>query len=355
MTCIKPSVENLSVYRVPQDGTVIKLNQNESPYDIPSSVKARILEGLSAQTWNRYPRARDSSLLTALADYTGHEPDGIVIGNGSNEIIQAVFAATCDSGDRAVMVKPDFVMYSRVAAILGVRAVEVPLLPSFTLDVEALVAAARGARLVILASPNVPTGILIEPVVLERIAAQCRGMFVVDEAYFEFSNITALDLLPKYESMVIIRTLSKACSLAGARFGYGLTSPALAQNIEKAKLPFSVGVFQHVAGKTLLKERAFIQDVTKKVIAERDWLFNELQTIPGVTPIPSRANFMLMTFKDRSAQDVFDALYEKGVLVRHFSVPELQHALRVTVGNESENRRFIKALRSIMEQDTGRL
>ncbi|MBN2619725.1 histidinol-phosphate transaminase [candidate division WOR-3 bacterium] len=350
MNCIKDTVQRLPVYSVPQDQTVIKLNQNESPFDVPVELKSRILERLHVQAWNRYPAARNVSLLEALAAYTGHVVDGIVLGNGSNELIQAVFSAACNAGDRAVMVTPGFAVYPRVAAVLGVQAVEVPLLPSFDFDVPALITAVKDAKLVIIASPNVPTGISITPEALERIAASTRALFVVDEAYFEFSGSTAIQSLTRHDSMVIIRTLSKACSLAGARFGYALTSPSLAQGIEKAKLPFSVGIFQQVAGETLVRDRTFIRNTAEKVIAERDVLFDELKTIPDITPIPSQANFILMRIAHQNAYQLFTALYEQGILVRYFDTPALRSTLRVTVGTSDENQRFVKILRSIMVQ-----
>jgi len=354
MTCIKSSVDNLPVYSVPQDHSVIKLNQNESPYDIPSALKSVILERLNGKMWNRYPYARSNALIKELADYTGHETDGIVIGNGSNEIIQGVFSASCSAGDRSVMVVPGFAVYPRVAAVLGVKAFEVPLLPSFDFDVAALIAAAQDAQLVIIASPNVPTGITMSHETIEKIATHTRGMFVVDEAYFEFSGSSVLDLLQKFDSMVIIRTLSKACCLAGARIGYALTSPLLAQGIEKAKLPFSVGVFQQVAGEIILRDRVFIKNVTQQVIEARDRVFNELNSIPGVTPIPSQANFILMRIEYKNAHDVANALYKMGVLVRHFNTPELCDTLRVTIGTSEENHQFIEALRAIMGQEERR-
>lgn len=349
MTCIKLSVANLPVYSVPQDRSVIKLNQNESPFDIPPLLKTRILEQLNGQLWNRYPDTGSAALLSELADYTGHDPDGIVLGNGSNEIIQAVFSASCSANDQAVMVTPGFAVYPRVAAVLGVNAIKVPLLPSFDFDESTLLKAVKDVQLVIIASPNVPTGIAMKRETIEQIAAQTSGMFAVDEAYFEFNDCTALDLLKTYESMVIIRTLSKACSLAGARLGYALASPAVAQGIEKAKLPFSVGIFQQVAGKILLHDRTFIRKATEQVIAEREKLLEALKKIPGITPIPSQANFILMKIGQKKAQEVFQELYENGVLVRHFNTPALHDTLRVTVGTKSENACFIQALQAIME------
>jgi histidinol-phosphate aminotransferase len=348
MNCIKPAVQNLPVYSVPQDQKVIKLNQNESPFDVPAALKSRILERLSEQSWNRYPAARSQALLTALADYTGHDPDGIVIGNGSNEIIQAVFSAVCSAGDQVVMVTPGFAIYPRVAAVLGVKTIEIPLLESFDFDVTALIDAAKDAQLVILASPNVPTGIPIALEALERIAVNTKGMVAIDEAYFEFNDTTALNMVERFNTMVIIRTLSKACSLAGARFGYALTTPVLAEGIEKAKLPFSVGVFQHVAAEILLRNKVFIKKVVEKVVSEREKLFSQLRKIKNITPIPSQANFILMRVEEKSALDVFAALYERGILVRHFNAPALRSMLRVTVGTDQDNQRLIEALSSIM-------
>jgi histidinol-phosphate aminotransferase len=301
--------------------------------------------------WNRYPDGSGMPLLKQIAAYTGHDPQGIVIGNGSNEIIQAVFSASCAAGDSAVMVHPGFAVYPRVAAVLGVRAVQVPLLPSFEVDIPALLKAAGSARLVIIATPNVPTGIAMRMDTIEKIASHTAGLIAIDEAYFEFNECTAQALLRKYDSMVVIRTLSKACSLAGARLGYALASPALAEGIEKAKLPFSVGIFQHVAGEILLRDRTFIKETVDRVIEERAYVYRTLTAIPGITPVPTQANFILMNVAKKSAQDVYNMLYKKGVLVRHFNTPELRDTLRVTIGTHDENEIFIETLRSIMAQD----
>jgi histidinol-phosphate aminotransferase len=353
MIAVKQSVLTLPEYSVPQDLSVIKMNQNESPYDIPLEIKTQILKRMKCAFWNRYPVARRSTLFDALSQYTGHPKDGIVIGNGSNEMIQTVFSAACNAGDRVVMVKPGFAIYPRVAVIQGLVCDEIPLLDDFSFDIQTILEHAQQAKLVIVASPNVPTGIALSTEDLEAIGRKTRGVFVVDEAYFEFCEDTAQALLGSLDNMVIIRTFSKAFSLAGARLGYLLTSPMLAQAIDKAKLPFSVGIFQHTAGEILLQNRGTIRETVKNITSEREKMFNALRSIPNVSPIPSQANFILMHINQKLAKDVFNDLYEKGVLIRCFNTPELKNMLRVTIGKPNENEKFMECMIEVMSSKEG--
>jgi len=348
MKGIKKSVVELPEYSVVQDTSVVKLNQNESPYAIPAALKKEIVGKLNEIEWNRYPCLKTCQLVDAISDYTDYPASGIVAGNGSNEIIQAVLLSICKAGDKIILVSPGFSIYAHVAKIMGLIITEVPLLDDFRFDVSSIIERSSGARIVIIASPNNPTGTTLSIEELKKIAENIEGMLAVDEAYFEFYKKTAQNLLEEFENIIIMRTFSKAFGLAGIRLGYLLAKPELTKEIQKAKLPFSVGVFQQIAGDIVMRNKEFLEDVVAKIIEQREVVFSQLNQIPGIKPIPSCTNFILFELKKKSAKDVFNTLYKHGVLLRYFENPKLRNMLRVTIGTPRENRLFLERLKEIL-------
>ena len=345
MSLIKPSVSGLEAYAVAQDLDCVKLNQNESPDDLPPEVKQAIFARLARIPWNRYPPQDAPELRRRLSDLNGHPAEGILVGNASNELIQAIVSAVCAPGDFLVTVRPGFAVYKRVAAVLGIGVAEAPLRKDFAFDVDGIIARARGAKLVILASPNNPTGTALDIADVEKLAGALTGMVAIDEAYFEFHGRTARPLIERFENLVVLRTFSKAMGLAGLRLGYLLGRPAVVRDLEKAKLPFSVGALQQAAALEMLDRPDLIERRVRTVIAERDRLVEELRLIPGVVPIPSRANFVLFELTDQPASEIHERLRGDGVLVRRLGGPELENKLRVTVGTAAENGAFLTCLR----------
>jgi histidinol-phosphate aminotransferase len=182
---------------------------------------------------------------------------------------------------------------------------------------------------------------------------RCRGVFALDEAYFEFYGQTNLPLIRRFENLVIIRTLSKAFGLAAIRLGYLMAEPGLALQIEKAKLPFSVGLFQQTVGPLLLGRRGGIRTQARAIVAAREKVFKALRRIPCIDPVPSQANFILFAVRGTSARGLQQDLHRRGVLIRYFDTPRLQNMLRVTIGRPAENRLFLRQLRAAMKQRRG--
>jgi len=351
MSLIKSDVIRLPAYVVAQEGARVKLNQNETPWDMVSDLKDRVLNELNRREWNRYPSGGAENLREAIARYTQHPASGIIVGNGSNELIQMLASALCSTGDRIVTVEPGFAVYERVASVMGVQAVKVPLREDFSFDTSALLDAGRGARLMFLACPNSPTGTMLSVSDIEKIAGRFSGMVAVDEAYFEFSCQTAQPLLASRDNLVILRTFSKAMGLAGLRLGYLMARADTARELEKAKLPFSVGVLQQIAGEMILSQPQVIESRVNAVVAERERTFRALQKLPGLRPIPSRANFILFASRLRPAAELYQKLKQEGILVRPFDSPALADMLRVTIGEKEENDLFLSALRGLIEAD----
>jgi histidinol-phosphate aminotransferase len=341
----------MSAYSAPLEFDGAKLNQNESPLDIPLPVKEKIFQRLRQSQWNRYPSLKPAPLIEHIAAYTGFPGDGILLGNGSNELIQTVILGCCDAGDSLLTVTPTFSVYRRMASVMNLELVEVPLKEDFSFDVPVLTENAKKAGIIILASPNNPTGSVLEPSDIETIARNTGALVVMDEAYYEFSRQSAQTLINSHPNIVILRTFSKAFGAAGLRLGYLLGATGMVNELEKTRLPFSVGMFQQVAGEVILEQRTQLQNVTGAVIDERQRVYHSLQEMPGIAPVPSQANFLLFKSLALEAGELFKRLYRGGVLVRAYDSPELDGMLRVSIGTATDNNLFLERLRFIL--DTG--
>jgi histidinol-phosphate aminotransferase len=346
---IKPQVRAASAYTLKHFESEVKLDQNESPYEIPETLKRRIVERVLARAWSRYPEFAPVQLVKRLARFTGWEETGILIGNGSNELISAAVTATLGPDKSVAIPEPTFALYGLMAAAAGATIRRIPLKQAdFAFDVEALIQASRISDVVILCSPNSPTGSLLKKADAERLLTEARGLVIVDEAYHEFSGQTLFPLLRKFENLLLLRTLSKAWSLAGLRFGYMMSSPEITREIEKVKLPYNVNIFTLGAAELSLEELS-LDGPVQRILRDRDQLYEALTGRPDVEVFPSHANFLL--FRTRfPAERLFEALYERGVLVRDVSgYPMLDGCLRVSVGTPEENGRFLEALDRALE------
>lgn len=349
LSTVKPAVRDLKPYTLKHFKAPVKINQNENPFDMPEAVKQAVRLAVSETAWCRYPDFVPTSLISRLADFSRWKPEGVLVGNGSNELIEALMVVVVERGKRVVIPQPTFTLYGMFARILGGDCRDVPLRHDLEFDGPRLLREARQADLTILCSPNNPTGGVLDGGDLESILRQARGLVVVDEAYHEFSRQSVAPLLERFDNLVVLRTFSKAMSMAALRVGYLLGRPELVEQVAKAKLPYNLNVFSMAAASAALEHFDLLQPQIERVIAERERLWEGLSRIPGVEPFPSRANFMVF----RLAADpgmVFRALCEEGILVRDVSrYPMLRQFLRVSVGLPRENDRFLAALGRIMK------
>jgi len=346
---VKPGVRAISAYTLREYDCEIKINQNENPADVPRELKRKILDSALGRSWSRYPPFVPAELHERLAAYTGWKPDGILAGNGSNEIIQALMTVFLGPGKKLVIPAPTFTVYRLIATVLGAEVVQVPLKPDYTFDCDALEERflAEGDMLVI-CSPNNPTGCLYPRERITALIGKTNAPVVVDEAYFEFSQETVADLLAAHDNLVVLRTFSKAFSLAGLRMGYGLMDPSLAREVGKAKLPYNINFFSIAAAVTLLENYPALEPSVKRIIAEREPLVRAMNAIRGVTAYPSRANFILFETPFEPKR-IFDGLLRDGVLVRDVSsYPMLGRALRVSVSTSDDNRCFLRSLTRVV-------
>ncbi|MCI0626990.1 MAG: histidinol-phosphate transaminase [Acidobacteria bacterium] len=348
LSSIKPAVRQVQAYTLKHFEARVKVNQNENPFDMPETIKRAVANSMSGRAWSRYPAFVPAELGARLARFANWKSDGILVGNGSNELIEAVLMVTVEPGRRVAIPQPTFTLYKMLTTILGGDSDEVCLTPELAFDVPRLVEAANHADVTILCSPNNPTGCNLNLNALREILKAATGMVVVDEAYHEFSRQSAVPLLEEFEHLVVLRTFSKAMAMAGLRVGYLLGHPLVVEQIAKAKLPYNLNIFSMTAAEAAVEHFALLQPQIELLIEERERLLGELQRTPGVTVYPSQANFI--AFKTESpAAKVFDALYAGGVLVRDISrYPMLENFLRVSVGAPQENDQFLESLRKFL-------
>jgi histidinol-phosphate aminotransferase len=350
---IKPRVRELKAYTLKPDRGRVKLNQNENPWGVPEAIKRETLRRMETRSWSRYPDFVPASLHEKLAGFAGWRADGVVAGNGSNELIQATLMVTIGEGKRVLISEPTFALYRQVATVLGGEVLSVPLNRDLRFDVAALGEAIERDEpdVTILCSPNNPTGCRIEDDELERLLNVTSGIVVIDEAYFEFSGRTIAPLLERHANLAVFRTFSKAMGLAGLRVGYLLASAELAREVSKAVLPYNLNAFSQTAAEVAVEMyEAELRPTVERITAERERLFNELQTIEGLAPVSSSANFMVVRSRIEPRRVYEELLGRAGVLIRDVSgYPMLKDYFRVSVGTPAENDRLLAALREIFE------
>ena len=352
---IKPRVRELRAYTLTPEVGRIKINQNENPWDASQNIKHETLRRVRERAWSRYPDFVPASLHEKLAAFAGWNPAGVVAGNGSNELIQATLMVTVRESGRVLICEPTFALYRQVTTVLGGEVVSVPLAPDLSFDAAAILGAVEKSKpdVTIICSPNNPTGGVLETRDLERLLlAVAGGLVVVDEAYFEFAGRTVAPLLERHQNLVVFRTFSKAMAMAALRVGYLLAAPELAREISKAVLPYNLNAVSQAAAEVAVEMyETEMRPVVQKIIAERERLFAGLQNIPGVRPVASQANFMVVE-SSIEPRRVYTELLARDILIRDVSsYPMLGNYFRVSVGTPAENDALMNALREIFRKD----
>ena len=347
---IRQTIRSLSGYYDVKPDVEVKLDQNENPYDFPDTLKKETFDRARAEPWQRYYEMRPAELVRGLAALADWPEEGILVGNGSNELLMATLLATAAVGGRMLTVQPSFLLYGRLCQLLGAELVGVPLRDDLTFDVTAIRQAIERTdpALVVLCSPNNPTGSAIDPQDLQTIIDDCRGVVLVDEAYHEFSETSCRAVLDRSDNVVLLRTFSKAMSLAGIRVGYLLGPAALVGEISKAKLPFTLNPVSCQAALTALRHQASLREQIGMIIRERGRLLASLGERAGIAAFSSAANFVFLKAAGRG-DAVIAGLAERGILVRKLRGHRLlEDSMRVTVGTPAENERFLAALDAVL-------
>ena len=344
---IREEIRSLAAYHVPDSSGMVKLDAMENPHRLPKDVRERIGALVANAEINRYPDAGATRLKERLRGVLGL-PQGVelVLGNGSDEIIQMLMLATARPGATVIGVEPAFVMFRLIAAFCGLTFVGVPLRADFSLDAERMLVAIEEHQpaLVFIAYPNNPTGNLFDEAAIGRVIDAAPGLVVIDEAYHVFAGRTYVHKLAEHRNLLVMRTLSKA-GLAGLRLGFVAGAAEWLQHVDKVRLPYNVSVLTQLVAEEALQHHELLEAQAAAIKTERSRLYVELEREPRVTPFPSDANFIL--FRTGAADRTFEGLKARGVLIKnlHGSHPALQGCLRVTLGTRDENDRFLMALR----------
>ncbi len=349
---IRPEIRALAPYHVPDATGMVKLDAMENPYRWPPEIIAAWLEQLRSAPLNRYPDPEAHTLRARLRERMA-APAGcdIVLGNGSDELIQMIALAVAMPGRVILAPEPSFVMYHMIAAYAAMNYVGVPLQKDFALDLDAMHAAIRKHRpaLVFLAYPNNPTGNLYDKQAVCAIIEECPGLVIVDEAYHAFAGDSFMDALQRYPNLLVMRTLSKM-GLAGLRLGALIGAPAWLTEINKIRLPYNINVLTQISAEFALAHHDILTAQAEQIIAERARLEVELSKLPGLTIYPSSANFILFRVPSGRATQIFAGLKSHKVLIKNMdsSGGLLKDSLRVTVGSAEENKLFLTALAAVL-------
>lgn len=347
---IRPEIQALGAYHVPDVGEVVKLDAMENPYTWPDEdIRAEWGACLAEVGVNRYPDPRAAAVVARLREHTALPPDqALLLGNGSDELIQLVTLALARPGAKVLAPEPTFVMYRMIATFCGLEFVGVPLAADFGLDMDAMEAAIdeHDPALIWLAWPNNPTGNAWPRADVHRIGDVARGLVVVDEAYHPFAQDSFIGELGRRDNLIVLRTLSKL-GLAGLRLGFLAGPSDWLGEIDKLRLPYNVNALTQAGAVFALDRFARLERQAAVIRRERDALAATLAALPGVTVYPSAANFILLRAPDGTARPLFEALLGEGILIKCLdgAHPALAECLRVTVGTPAENALFAEALK----------
>ncbi|MGH2460574.1 MAG: histidinol-phosphate transaminase [Chloroflexota bacterium] len=326
-------------------GDVDKLDQNENPY----GCSPRVRDALGRYDWlHVYPDPLHRELRARLGDYAGLPSERIIVGNGSDELIELILHLFVEPGDGVLSAAPTFGYYATAAQAVGADYRLVPRGLRFEVDVGSMIAAVNArTKVVFLASPNNPTGNLTPIGTIERLLA-LDVVVVVDEAYFEFAGQSAVGLaVAGAENLIVLRTFSKWAGLAGLRLGYGIFPSSLVPAALSLKPPYSVSQAAEIAGIASLVDLAYLRANVERILSERRRLSDGLAATGFLIPHPSDANFVLCDVVGKSAAEIQAALAQRAILVRRYGGPRLENSLRISVGRPEQTDRVLAILREL--------
>jgi histidinol-phosphate aminotransferase len=326
---------------------VIKLNTNENPYP-PSPKAIEALRSIDPDSLRRYPHPFAGPLRQQAAQVLDVPAEWIVAGNGSDDLLAMIVLACADHGRKVVYPMPTYVLYRTLGDMQDAQCVEIPFDEDYNLPVEQLIA--QQGAVTFIASPNSPSGTLAQPEQLEELARRLQGVLVVDEAYTDFADGNAMELVKRHKNVIVLRTFSKGYSLAGLRLGFGVMQPSLSEGIGKVRDSYPVDALACAIGAAAIQDQAYKNECAQKVKTSRAQLAQSLQKL-NFKVWPSQANFLLAQVPAKfNGKSVYEALKARAILVRYFNEPRLDDKLRITVGTEEQNDALVAALNEILKQ-----
>ena len=345
-----PQLQGLVPYDPKYLPAEVVLSANENTLDVPLEIRREIEHEVRKVPYNRYPDPLADGLRDLIAEANGLDRNQVIVGNGGDELLFNIALAYGGPGRTFLNIPPTFSVYAANARLTGTNVVDVVRREDFSIDEDAVVERLQQGDIdyAIVTSPNNPTGNIVDAMFVERMLEASDTLVMVDEAYFEFSRNTVRPLLEKHKNLVILRTFSKAFCLAGVRVGYLLGDADVIGEFTKVRQPYSVDAVSQAIARVVFANRGTFEKTIDAIVSERARMFEQLGQLPGVTPYPSEANYIL--FRVPGAAAIWQGLYDAGVLVRDFSsTPMLEDCLRVSIGTEPENDRFLEALAGLLD------
>jgi histidinol-phosphate aminotransferase len=343
---LRPNIRAMAGYtpgEQPQQGGIIKLNTNENPYPPSPKVADAIGEFLRSDRLRKYPDPLGAAFRRTAAELYGVDPDSIVIGNGSDDILTILTRAFVPEAGLIVSPTPSYLLYATLADIQGARFEGVPYTKSWQLPTPW---PKPNANLTLIANPNSPSGTVVSNAALEALASELRGPLIVDEAYADFAETNAIGLT-RLPNVVVTRTLSKSYSLAGLRFGFAIAQPALIREFVKVKDSYNCDALGLVGAQAALEDQAYFQQTRDKILATRTRLTTALGQL-GFDALPSQANFVWTQRADRPVKPIFEELKRRNILVRYMNYAGYGDGLRISVGSDAEIDRLLNELKGII-------
>ncbi len=349
---IRPDIRSFTPYNANQQPYKIKLDANESPFNMPIETRKKLSDFiLSDPQLNLYPDTDSIQLRKALSEHWNVDEEGIIVGTGSDELIQIITNVFVDRGDKVLYPVPSFSMYKDSCLIAGGTPVKYVLDPNnkYEYSKEKIIEAYDNEmpKIIYICNPNNPTGNLMQVGDILEVVRYCqRSIVIVDEAYAEFCDTTVIPYVSECQNLLVMKTFSKAYGLAGIRCGYSLSSKKLAKAINLVRPPYNISSLSQFAAQLVLMEKEQISKNIKFLVEQREWMIEELAKIKGVEVYSSFANFILV--KIQNCKEVNKKLCEKGIFVRAFgSAPLLEDCLRISIGTQEQNTIFLDELSSI--------
>ena len=323
----------------------IKLNTNENPYPPSPKVREAILDELGGEgaPLRTYPSASSQRLREVASELYGFDPTWIIMANGSDEVLNNLIRASASEGDEVAYVHPSYSYYATLAEIQGAK------IRTFGLTDDYRVAGfpeRYEGKVFFLTTPNAPLGFAFPLEYVERLARSCGGLLVIDEAYADFAAGNALELVKKYENVVVTRTLSKSYALAGMRLGLAIARPEIIAALDRIRDHYNLDRLAQAACVAALKDQSYFQAACNRIRETREWFTGRLRSL-GYGVIQSQANFVFACPPDGLGKRVYDGLYERKILVRYFTDPLLSNGLRISIGTREEMERTLAALTEI--------
>jgi histidinol-phosphate aminotransferase len=356
-TFIRPEIQALAAYHVPDSADTIKLDAMENPYRWPDDLVDQWLDVIREVELNRYPDPGARVLKQHLREAMNVPNEAeVLLGNGSDELIQMIMMAMAGQNkngeQHAVLsVEPGFVMYKMIATFMGMPYIGVPLNDDFSLNEINLLNAIEEHQpaVIFLAYPNNPTSNLFDEQSIRKIITVAPGVVVIDEAYHAFADKSFMPLLNEYENLLVMRTVSKM-GLAGLRLGLLAGKAEWLNEFDKVRLPYNINILTQASAEFAIKNIEVLDKQTQQICADRELLFKELSQIKSITAYPSQANFILVQVKKGQADRIFNELKAQGVLIKNLNPAGglLRDCLRITVGTDEENKILLKLFKKIL-------